>query len=392
MAQSKNWCFTLQASSEEDRVTWAAPGAPCPLGKWCEHPHFEYLVCQLEKAPETGQLHLQGYIQFSQNARLAAVKKLNDKAHWETRKKSHEAARDYCKKADTRVNGPWELGHEQVPKQGKRTDWADVSTKIAQGCTKKQVLLDHPHLAPCVRGIDALVDAHRKDPPLQRDMDIWYLYGPTNTGKTHRAMTTFPKAYVTKGKYFEGKTFDRYEGQEVLIMDEWSPYEWDLTLMNGLLDKWPCPLQCRYQNKDACWTKVIILSNFKPEECYPASNLLQRGIFDRRLAHKVEIKDRFDPVVDFGLGAAVPPPPAASTSAAAVDSGDEDPGDADAASPPTPYFPPSPCSPRQLIPKDKEKLRDLPPTQPWPGQNHSPSQTQHKDDADLCDPDLWADE
>ena len=293
--QSKNWCFTLQASSEEDRVTWAAPGAPCPLGKWCEAGHFSYMVCQLEKAPETGQLHLQGYIQFTQNKRLSFVKKLNDKAHWETRKASHEAARDYCKKADTRVNGPWELGEELVPKQGKRTDWAEVSTKISQGCTKKQILQDHPHLAPCARGIDALIDAHRKDPPLMRDMDIWYLYGPTNTGKTHRAMTTFPKAYVTKGKYFEGKTFDRYEGQEVLIMDEWSPYEWDLTLMNGLLDKWPCPLQCRYQNKDACWTKVIILSNFKPEECYPASNLLQRGTFDRRLAHKVRSRTSWTP-------------------------------------------------------------------------------------------------
>ena len=298
MAQSKNWIATLQSNEAAgEHLAWVCPGVSCPVGKWLDDPRLLFVACQVEKAPETGKIHLHAYCQFKQNMRLTALKKINDKCDWEIRKGTHEQAKQYCTKDESRVNGPWLLGEEQVPKQGKRTDWAEVSTKISQGCTKKQILQDHPHLAPCARGIDALIDAHGKDPHLMRDMDIRYLYGPTNTGKTHRAMTTFPKAYVTKGKYFEGKTFDRYEGQEVLIMDEWSPYEWDLTLMNGLLDKWPCPLQCRYQNKDACWTKVIILSNFKPEECYPASNLLQRGTFDRRLAHKVEIKDKLDPIV-----------------------------------------------------------------------------------------------
>lgn len=359
MPGNRNWCFTLQASSEEERVTWAAPGTPCPVGYWFDSGKIKYLVCQLERAPETGQLHLQGYCQFNNQIMLSGLAKItkDHKPHWEVRRGSHEQARDYCKKADSRVNGPWELGQEKN-EQGKRTDWAQVSEKIQQGCSKKQILMDHPHLAPCVRGVEALIDAHRPEAPLQRDVQVFFLYGPTGTGKTHRAFTTFPKAYKIKGRYFEGKSFDQYDNQTVLILDEWDPAQWDLTLMNSLLDKWECPLQCRYQNKTAYWTTVVICTNFKPEECYPAVFKLQRDTFLRRLTHIIEIKTKDDPVVDFGLGQA-----ATTSTTSAVDSnGSPLIYDADAWD-------------------DMQASQPMPRTQPWPG--NAPVR-----DEDLVDPDL----
>ena len=184
-------------------------------------------------------------------------------------------------------------------KQGKRTDWDAVKKDLEAGKTRKEVLLEHPHLAPCVKGIDALVDALMPDPPLSRDIEVWYLTGSTGTGKTHRAYTAFPNAFKVKGKYFEGKTFDQYAGQETLILDEWDPYEWPLTLMNTLLDKWECPLQCRFFNKYAYWTRVIICTNYKLAECYPAVMQLQRNTFQRRIHHEIEIVDQQNPVVDF---------------------------------------------------------------------------------------------
>lgn len=366
MAMNRNWIATLQADeAQAEHLTWVCPGIPCPVGSWLDCGKIDYLVCQVEKAPKTGKIHLHAYCQFSQNMRLSALKKINARADWEPRRGTHEQARDYCKKDKSRVNGPWELGHEKN-QPGKRTDWAAVSEKIKQGCTKKQVLLDHPHLAPCVRGIDALLDAHRPEPPLQRDIRVFFLYGATGMGKTHRAMIAFPKAFVIKGKYYEGKSFDRYEGQDVLILDEWDPYQWDLTLMNSLLDKWPCPLQCRYQNKDAAWTTVVICSNTRPDQCYQAVNALQKATFQRRITFPIEIVSQELPVVDFGLVAPVPTVP--------LD---------DSIVPATPPFTPSPHSPRRQDP-------DCPPTRPWPVV--LPEKEKVKDVIDLCDPDLVFDE
>lgn len=299
MSRNRNWVFTLNCSVEEDKIRWRCPGIPCPLGKWMDDGKILYLVCQVE---EVGHLHIQGYCQFANPIGLPGLKKICPEAHWEVRRGTHEQARDYAMKAESRVNGPWTLGHEKN-EQGKRNDWAAVAEKAKQGCTRKQILLDAPHLAPFVKGVDALIEASLPEPPLQRPLEVWYLWGPSDQGKTHRAFTAFPQAYKIKGKYFEGKSFDGYSGQKVLILDEWRPDEWPMTLMNDLLDKWECTLQCRYYNKTAYWEKVVICTNFKPDECYPA-DVMRRGTFLRRLTHIIEIKTRDDPVVDFGLGAA----------------------------------------------------------------------------------------
>jgi len=362
MPGNRNWVFTLNADEEQaEHLTWVCPGIPCPIGSWLDSGKIQYLVCQVEKV---AHVHIQGYVQFVNQIMLSGLKKICPAAHWEIRRGSHAQARDYAKKTESRVNGPWELGHEKDD-QGKRTDWASVSEKIKQGCTKKQILLDHPHLAPCARGVDALLDAHRPDPPLQRAVRVFYLHGPTDQGKTHRAMMAFPKAFVVKGKFYEGKSFDRYEGQDVLILDEWDPYEWPLTFMNACLDKWPCPLQCRYLNKDAAWTTVVICANYKPSECYQAVNSLQKATFQRRLHFVYEIVSRELPVVDFGL--AVP------ALTAPLD---------DSTVPATPPFTPSPHSPRRQDP-------DCPPTVPWPTSPIRPDKEKVKD---CCDPDLVFDE
>jgi len=274
----------------------------------------DYVICQVERAPTTGKVHLHAYLQFPTNKRFTALKRLSDRADWEIRRGTHEEAKAYCSKEDTRANGPWELGHEKIPQQGKRNDWALVSEKAKQGCSRRQILLDQPHLAPCVKGVDALIEAHLPPPPLQREIEVWYLYGETGTGKTHRAMTSFPQAFKIKGKYYEGKSFDDYKAEKVLILDEWDPVEWPLTFMNSILDKWECRLQCRYYNKTAYWEKVIITSNIKPDQCYPAVMPLQRGSFLRRLTHTVEVLDQENPLIDFGLAQvqAVPVPSAGS--------------------------------------------------------------------------------
>ena len=119
MAQSKYWCFTINNPSDTDKpFDW---------------PGTDYVVYQLEKS-ESGTLHHQGYVEFPVNKRRSAVKKIHATAHWEKRLGSQDQAIDYCKKEDTRVDGPWEQGTPKANNQGKRTDLeAARATAAAEG-------------------------------------------------------------------------------------------------------------------------------------------------------------------------------------------------------------------------------------------------------------------
>lgn len=108
--KARNWCATVFGTPEQplegvDPTGWSKP---------------TYVCWQKEKCPKTNVEHLQLYCEFSSNITLAAVKKIHGTAHWEPRRGSQHQAIEYCKKDDTRVAGPWEVGTKK--EQGKRTD------------------------------------------------------------------------------------------------------------------------------------------------------------------------------------------------------------------------------------------------------------------------------
>ena len=68
---------------------------------WDRHvrfaPNLLYAVAQIERSPETGNLHIQGYTEWKSSKRRNEVSKLIT-GHLEYRKGSREDARDYCRK------------------------------------------------------------------------------------------------------------------------------------------------------------------------------------------------------------------------------------------------------------------------------------------------------
>lgn len=107
MSRSRNWLFTLNNPKD------LKPEVKLGTG-------YNFLIYQLEKG-ENGTLHHQGYVNFKQPIALTGLKKLLKEAHWEARKGSHDQAKAYCSKDDTRIDGPWKFGIE--PEQGKRSHW-----------------------------------------------------------------------------------------------------------------------------------------------------------------------------------------------------------------------------------------------------------------------------
>lgn len=254
-----------------------------------------YSVYQMERCPSTNRLHLQMYVQFKNTVRMATIQAVFKGCHAESCRANEKSNVRYCSKEASRIAGPWTYGKSVT--EGKRTDWTTVKEMISEGCNRKEIISQVPHLAPNLRAIDEMIDMFQPEVPNERDVRVYFLWGPSNTGKTHRARTRFPKAFKISGRYQDGKSFDGYLGQEELIIDEFMWEEWPLTLMNNLLDKWSFELTCRYRNKQANWRTVVICSNQDPAKAYPGETY-KRAAFMRRLTHILQVNSQ-DDQIDF---------------------------------------------------------------------------------------------
>ena len=129
------WCFTLNNPASKTNF-WNKP----------LDSSIKYAIWQIEKSPSTNTIHVQGYVELSSKQRLSALKKWISTAHWERRLGSREQAREYCRKAESRLPdtepflthdpepgfGPWEfLTFQASFGQGHRSD-LDVATGLLE--------------------------------------------------------------------------------------------------------------------------------------------------------------------------------------------------------------------------------------------------------------------
>lgn len=126
-------------------------------------------------------------------------------------------------------------------------------------------------------------------PPPIREMSVTILWGSTGTGKTHRVRTAFPGTCLIR----DGRDpFASYQNQDTIFFDEFNYEMWPIQKMNLFCDKWPLELDCRYQNKQAYWTKVFICSNQNPYNWWPNEHQALREAFWRRCTQIVEVLNK----------------------------------------------------------------------------------------------------
>lgn len=243
-------------------------------------------ICWGEERGENGTFHLQGYVRFTTRKTLDGAKKLlNDRMHLEPAKGNEEQNRNYCKKdGQFTEHGTFDADNG---KKGRRTDLLTVAEKIKNGASVKEVAMDHPETFIINHaGIEKLAKIVKPKPPSQRAVTTTILWGPTATGKTHRVRTSYPGVYsVRPGK----NPWDDYDGEDAILFDEFRCEDWTIVEMNMYLDKWPCRLNCRYNNKEAAWTKVFICANTNPDNWYPNESYMVSDAFKRRITRSYEV-------------------------------------------------------------------------------------------------------
>lgn len=99
-----------------------------------------------------------------------------------------------------------------------------------------------------------------------RDLQVVYIFGATGTGKTSSVVKEFGYENIYTVSDYK-HPFDTYDGQDVIVFDE---YRGNIKLGDMLryLDGHPILLPCRYFNRQACYTKVFIITNIPPDHQY----------------------------------------------------------------------------------------------------------------------------
>lgn len=233
--------------------------------------------CMCDEIAKTPHTHL--YIQLKNPIYFSSVKKSFPTAHIEEAQGTAEENRTYIRK-----EGKWEdseKGHTNlketfeeygtVPRmgQGKRSDLANLYQMIKDGYTNVEILEANPDNILNLQHIDKArleILSCRYKAERRVDLLVTYVSGETGLGKSRDILDAHGDENVYRVTDYR-HPFDTYAGEDVLVLEE---FRSDLPIGNMLnyLDIYPLQLPARYNNRQACYNFVYIVSNWRLEEQY----------------------------------------------------------------------------------------------------------------------------
>lgn len=269
-------------------------------------PGFKYIMFAAEVAPDTLTPHLQGYFTFPCARTISAAQALIQRnggpsMHLEVAKGSYKDNREY-------IQGPYDK-HDKIkplnptfieqgtpPAQGNRTDIHEVTDQLRAGVTLAQLIRDDFCVDQVVkyhRGLQ-LVEAACQE-PRRFKTEVWWLFGPTGSGKSRWAWDQAPEAYSKPGG---SKWWCGYHGQEDVIFDDFRPSkEMPFEYLLNLLDRYPMQVEPKGFNVQFRAKRLFITTPKGPKETFEHWEWLGQENLDqlrRRIEHVIEFPQMGD--------------------------------------------------------------------------------------------------
>jgi len=284
---ARNWVFTQNNPTQTDEEFYS----------YLENlSHVKYFVFCREKAPTTGTIHFQGYIEFVQSKRFSTICSYLPKTHIMPRGGSKRDCIDYVKKQgkhtdkkDTQIGTIFEFG--DTSEERARNDLEEIRKAVLiDGESPREILLNRNVNIQQLKLADRLYAEHMNSiysETKRIDIKVSYYWGEPGTGKTSKIFELFkPSEFYRVTNY--KNPFDNYNYQKILVLDEFEDCHFDLEFINSLIDIYPCELPCRFYNKWAAYDKVIIISNTPLYQQYKYSP--KQNTFKRRIHEIKEFK------------------------------------------------------------------------------------------------------
>lgn len=262
--RKRGWCFTINNPTGWDDID---------IGNLVLASEY---VCRGKETGSEGTFHYQGFVYFKEKKSFTYVAGLIPRAHLEFQRGSFKQAIEYCQK-----DGDWEeWGNRPSGPGGQADKWKDV-LRLARAGNLQEIEDKHP--AIFLRYHSKLCGLFRPERPiiLETLVNEWW-YGETGTGKSKELWERFPGHYQKS----LNKWWDGYQNQEVVAIEEWSPKnEITSSFLKIWADRYPFQAEIKGSTLQKIRPlKIIVLSNYSIDECFPNSQDL--GPIKRRFKVK----------------------------------------------------------------------------------------------------------
>lgn len=289
--RGKAFVFTLNSEyvhSYPDEVTTLADELASYLRSQA---NVRFACFQIEVAPSTSRRHVQGYVYFTCTSRLSAARKTflgfhGSVPHFELARGSVDDSIAYCSKVDTGIVDTYrQIGDR--PRQGSRSDLADIAHAIDEGTSMRDVASQYPSdFMRYARGIQAYQAATLAHPrSAAQEVTVLWWFGPTGTGKSRTAFERYPDSYV---KMPTNKWWDGYVNQTQVIMDDYRPAMCPFSELLRILDRYPMKVEMKGSSIDLSATTFIITTCQRPEVLWNGKTEEQVNQLIRRITEIVE--------------------------------------------------------------------------------------------------------
>lgn len=265
--RNRNWVFTINNYTEENYTE------VCELD-------CKYLICGKEVGRKKGTPHLQGYIEWKDAKSFTKMKKLLPRAWLASRKGTAEQAADYCRKD----KNYFEKG--TISKQGERKDLMEIKSKIMNGSSVNDIAWDEPILyhkyGRTMNKLEDIVISKRMRTEMTQG--VW-IYGNSGKGKSEYAFNNFNYKNYYIYPCEKNGWCDNYNGQDIVIFDDYCEDDYKFRQMLKLVDKHPSVQWTRRNKCPIPFTskKVIVTCDSHPED-----------IFDWTVGEKEQFMRRFE--------------------------------------------------------------------------------------------------
>ncbi len=235
--------------------------------------------CMCDEVGEQGTPHTHVYVAFSNSVMFDTMHSRFYGVHIEKANGKHSENREYVRK-----EGKWQddAKHEtnlpetfeewgELPSDMPKTESqaAQILQMIKDGKSNREIIEEIPtaycKLSYIEQTRQTLLHEQHKDE--WRTLEVVYIWGETAAGKTRSVMEKHGYSKVYRVTNYD-HPFDGYKGEDVILFDEFRS-SLKLSDMLTYLDGYPVKLPCRYADKQACFTKVYVISNIPLEKQYP---------------------------------------------------------------------------------------------------------------------------
>lgn len=237
-----------------------------------------YCMCD-ETGLECETYHTHIFLYANNAVRFSTIKNLFPSAHIECCNGTSQQNRDYIrkegkyasssKKEGNIIDTFEEFGTLPIEQQGKRNDLDTLYDMIKSGMSDAEIIAtDTSYMLQLdkIQRVRNIINQDRMKNTF-RQLDVSYIWGVSGTGKTRYVMEKYGYDNVYKITNYDKHPFDSYEGQDVILFDEFRS-QLRIGDMLQYLDGYPINLPARYGDRTALFTKVYLVSNINLSNQY----------------------------------------------------------------------------------------------------------------------------